>query len=483
MKLLRISCLGVRGVPDGAYAFTDPRTGEPLPIVLVTGAPGSGKTSLLETIAAAKEAIGAYGAPPHPRRLRRPGADEARIVTTWRLSDAERSHARIEGADHVVTWDLALAPVRTDASPALRRLFAEFSRAPGIGKLEYFPANRALANISRAAFGRSSREAETRCRAVRAADKYSCLIEGLRDVVLDQASRALLERQAGAWGGALDPFAQALASVLPELRLAGFDLAGGGLRFERNTHEDVTLDELSDSEQQGVLFALAFRYFALDGSVVLIDEPELHLHAAVRARFLDAVAALGLGNQLLVATGSTELLRAADRGCVIELSPPVAASRAPAVDTAAALPTTAAGSTAQGGEQMATERPTPSSGADMLVSSIPVVATLGVPRIDAAPSSSVPSYLQGAPAPPAIVTRPPATEHDDATLEIQGGVFKPALPFAPPAERAGENITDELPAWEGGAPGKRLIRFDPQTGQPLPKPAWVDAPEPPSRRR
>jgi hypothetical protein len=35
MKIPPLICSGVRGVPDGKYAFTDARTGAPLPVVLI----------------------------------------------------------------------------------------------------------------------------------------------------------------------------------------------------------------------------------------------------------------------------------------------------------------------------------------------------------------------------------------------------------------------------------------------------------------
>jgi hypothetical protein len=47
-------------------------------------------------------------------------------------------------------------------------------------------------------------------------------------------------------------------------------------------------------------------------------------------------------------------------------------------------------------------------------------------------------------------------------------MLRPALPFA-----------DEAPASQPSGPsGKRLARFDTQTGKPLPVPVWVDVPKP-----
>ncbi|APR86117.1 Hypothetical protein A7982_11466 [Minicystis rosea] len=327
MKLTHLAATGIRGVPDGTYAFTDPRSGTPLPVVLVTGGPASGKTSLLEAIAAAKEAIGSYGTPPDPKRLVRSEARESRLVTTWLLSDAERDHTRLDDARQTVRWELSAGASRCDAEPGLRRLFAEHSCAPSRSKLEYFPANRVLGSSPHPAFGGPSREAETRLRAIRAADKYASLVEGVRAAALAEAVRAAQDlRESGVAlrsgePGPLSVYEAAVAAVVPDLRLQGGAMSGGkGPRFLRRTREEMSLEDLSESERHGILFALAFAHFGLHGSLVLIDEPELHIHASARVRFLHALVGLGRDNQIIAATGATELVAAASPGQVIDLS-------------------------------------------------------------------------------------------------------------------------------------------------------------------
>lgn len=328
MKLLSLTTVGVRGLPDGTYAFTDPRTGAPLDVALVTGGPASGKTTLLEAIAAAKEAAGAYGEPPDPKRFRRAGAPETRIAARWALSKREQDEAGFAQAEQTVVWDVARGGSGVDAEPALRRLLARFSRASDRGKLEYFPADRRMTAGRSAAFRRPSEDALPRLRAARDADKYGCLADGLRAAALGQATSAahvLSERGVALRQNvpdALRGYKDAVAAMVPHLRLHGFDLAdGGGSRFQRRSvDEPLGLEHLADSELHGVLFALAFQYLGLNDSLVLVDEPELHIHAADRVRFLRAVVGLGRGNQIIVATGAAELVQAASPGQVIDLS-------------------------------------------------------------------------------------------------------------------------------------------------------------------
>jgi hypothetical protein len=329
VKLVRIRLEGVRGVADGAYAFSAPSTGAPLDVVLVTGEQDSGKTSLLRTIAAAKDAIGSYGAPPDLGRIRRQNAARGRIVTTWLLSDAERAAAELVDASQTVSWEIGEAGSTIDANPRLRRLFGAYSSDPVRGKFELFPANRSLLSGDPPGARRPSPDpAEGRLRMTSAPEKYAGLRAHLRDLVLTDAGRlsqllatqgiALRVRQPDA----LAPYREAIASILPNVRLATVepDDRSAQVFFHKRDDSRVELAELSDSEQQGVLFAFTFRRFGLHRSVVLIDSPELHVHPRRQADFFAAVVALGRDNQIIAATSAPALLAVARPEQIIDLS-------------------------------------------------------------------------------------------------------------------------------------------------------------------
>jgi hypothetical protein len=76
---------------------------------------------------------------------------------------------------------------------------------------------------------------------------------------------------------------------------------------------------------------------------------------------------------------------------------------------------------------------------------------------------------------PPPVARPP--QRLAGTADISAFVPRAATPFTPTAPSP--QAQPQQPA-----PRKRLIRFDPQTGQPLPAPIWVDLPpEAPSEKK
>jgi predicted ATPase len=331
VKLLRIGLEGVRGVPDGSYAFAAPTTGAPLDVVLVTGEQDSGKTSLLRAVAAAKEAIGSYGAPPDLGRVRRQNAARCRVVTTWLLSDADRASCDRAEAQQTVEWEIGNGTSSIDASPRLRHLFGAYSNDPAQGKFELFPANRSLLFGEAPGARRPTPDpAEGRLRMTSAPEKYAGLRAHFRDLVLADAGRLsqLLDTQGIALRvrqpDALAPYREAIASILPSIRLATVEPDDRSARvfFHKRDDTRVELDELSDSEQQGVLFATTFRRFGLNRSVVLIDSPELHVHPRRQADFFAAVVALGRDNQIIAATGAPSLLSMARPEQIIDLSRP-----------------------------------------------------------------------------------------------------------------------------------------------------------------
>lgn len=328
MKLARLTTENIRGLPDRDYVFSD-RTGAPLDTVLITGGAGSGKTTLLEAIGAVKEAIGSYGAPQSPARLRRAGATRARIDVVWSLSPAERASADLATLDLAATWNIGDGDSRVDCAAPARRMFAAYSHAEDQGKFEYFPANRRLDRPPALAAGSAPTvAAEGRLRLTDDPEKYGGLRRHFGDLARAQAAQvmAALDAQGIAMrtqhADALSPYKEAVAALLPSLRLLRIEPAERSIRvlFQRRDSLVLELSELSESERQAVLLAATFRRLGLHHSVVLIDTPELHQHPSRHAELFAGLCALGRDNQIIAATSSAELLASARPDQVIDLS-------------------------------------------------------------------------------------------------------------------------------------------------------------------
>jgi hypothetical protein len=77
-----------------------------------------------------------------------------------------------------------------------------------------------------------------------------------------------------------------------------------------------SLNELSASEADAVLFSATAALVGLSGSIILVDRPELHGIDPVRV--LAGLSGLGVDNQLILATSSRALIAGFD-GVIVQL--------------------------------------------------------------------------------------------------------------------------------------------------------------------
>ncbi len=116
-------------------------------------------------------------------------------------------------------------------------------------------------------------------------------------------------------------YADAFSSLVPGRRLAWRD---GQLVVEVAGSSVVHgLEALSSGEKQVLLLLADLLRHWTPGSVVLLDEPELHLHPELQVRFYDALVGWRRekGGQLWLATQSSELFGHAPSGTKVLLGP------------------------------------------------------------------------------------------------------------------------------------------------------------------
>lgn len=341
MKLLSIVIEGVLGAPDGQYSF-EVSDGVPCALGLVTGGSATGKTSLLEAIVAAKEVVGAYGQPPRPLQVIRRGATSASLVARWALSAREhaavtaaevqnavaaepvspgQTHGALVSNEPLVVTTRAVADEhvwRVDAEPValslLEKLFGRYSMGREEGKVEYFPARRHIhPELWRTHPGDLEQLREASLRVSKDPSKYGFIRSWLFELVVAEGMRM---QEILATAGMLvptedldllAPFKYALASLSETLRFKHVEAGRSGATtvwFVRRDGRQVELADLSESETQAVLFAATFVRHGLDHSLVLIDTPELSIPPEKQRQFLQAIAALGSDDQVIVATSS-----------------------------------------------------------------------------------------------------------------------------------------------------------------------------------
>jgi hypothetical protein len=358
MKLLELTLSNIGGAPDGHYRFGG-HGDEPERLTLVRGGQGSGKTSLLRAIAAAKELVGAYGIAPRAASLLRRGATSGRIVARWRFDEAERAflgdtppdgdavfaaaEAAVAAGDDapeplpptpaeaVASIDIAIGPKGAEVQPRRRfdALFSHYDRGPGVAKLEYFPADRAIrCEMWREPSGSQRAFDEAAPRLGTQLSKYGFVRRYLGQLFTENTRR--LEELLSSQGvitaadniDAMAPAKQAVAALSPNLRLKRVEPReerDAEVWFSRREGPDVELDDLSAAESDAVLFALTCRRQGLANSLLLVDRPDLHVGRAEARGFLTGLSELCNGAQIIAATDAIELLEGVAGAHIIDL--------------------------------------------------------------------------------------------------------------------------------------------------------------------
>jgi hypothetical protein len=300
VKLLDVTVEKLRGIPDGAYSFTE-LDGSPRGVVVLDGDHAG---ILLETIAALFEAVREADAP-HTRAwwLRRQGPEEARLRARWALSEAEAALAASPGRTAVMEWRFG------PGDPLPRQLQAggasSASACAALARYVHLDANRDAIWMGGPA-------------ADPLAKRLTAIVR--RDVT---ATRAVCQPGVGLVAlETPDTFAtlnRALAALLPTLRLERVR-RGRGARSVACFRDDqrVELDQLADAERDAIHIVAALHAARVRDGVVLVDGREL-LHGPIQehARWLGWLAGVAASNQLFVAATSTEPLSVAPHGFVV----------------------------------------------------------------------------------------------------------------------------------------------------------------------
>lgn len=316
MKIRSLRTWGVRALPERELSFCT-ASGSPANVVAVTGPLASGKTTVLQTLVAAKELVGSYGVPPDSTPLAREPEEPMKIQVTWELSDAEM--VRYEAPERVIDSEVMVGGVVRTAphDPILEEVLSEYHPGPSYGKLEYFHASRSFPIRPQVDLSQEPGGPVDRIIRLDADDeKYSGLVRYIVEAGLglhrDENGEPLAEGRV----------TRAFEALCTTKRLGGLYQAGGSILpgFVDGEERRFGLGQLSAGELDLLLFATTWvRAGLVDnaGSVVLIDNPERHLGDEGAKALIAALSSLGPNNQLIVATNARAVLGLA--AAVVEL--------------------------------------------------------------------------------------------------------------------------------------------------------------------
>ena len=119
----------------------------------------------------------------------------------------------------------------------------------------------------------------------------------------------------------LDPFRVAFRKLLAPKELADVDIRQQTLSY-RVGDSELNIKSLSSGEQEVVNIIFDFILRKPSNSIVVFDEPELHLHPELSHKLIQTLRHIGENNQFIFCTHSPDIITASLDNSVIFLTPP-----------------------------------------------------------------------------------------------------------------------------------------------------------------
>lgn len=300
MKIKKITIENFRGIDSLTLDLTDP-SGKPLDLVVLAGPNGCGKTSVLEACVFAcgkKDLLGQKVE--HSKSNVRLGNQQFAIEATFFLGGGDEFSQQIVGR-----WEKDTTALTSASSRGLPAF-----------PFEYFSSRRAqelVGSVPATIFSIPNVVAEAN------------RLNQIKRYLVDFANRAMWQKE----GGSLVPIAENDKNPLQKINKgwklfypekeqefsvapAG-EVVGGGfdIFFDDGSGKKLPVDALSSGEIEIFTMLGWFAIHDFSGGIILIDEPELHLHTAWHRAIMRALRTVLPTTQIICATHSLEILDSA----------------------------------------------------------------------------------------------------------------------------------------------------------------------------
>jgi len=332
MKVQRLFLRNVRNIKELDLDFRDPVTGKPMSRIVLAGANGSGKTTILECLFGLLAAAERYGKGEVNRygklyniEITLPVSAQLQLLfdlefigappVTLSASYGElgpiisegsiAEEAMLGGPPPPGVWR-RLTNFQPTSLFARLAEFIQQARESGesaFGSVLYFPHNRYLPPIPEGELRVEPREYQWAYR-YSAKDEWKGSIESY---LFSLNYLDLEDRDRKTPANRFEQAVQLVNSVLDGKRIAR--VQKGRIVVETDKGETHGLDDLSSGEKQLVLLIIEIQRRVVPSSIILIDEPEISLHAAWQRGLVVALDKIveQYNAQVIMATHSLEI--------------------------------------------------------------------------------------------------------------------------------------------------------------------------------
>jgi len=291
-------------------------------VVVIAGPNGSGKSALLEAIGLLKESIGTYYSRKQIPDAVSVNADFAEIEIGFEITDGERNFLK-----RVHNIDIGQTPVQSNnllignvkilkngqiqtikVDTGLSQILSYFDPDSDVGIMEYISPHRRLPErrITNISLAPLSLEQEKQLRFYNVDNKFNQLKEYL--VALEMKGLQELKKT-GNKVDYLKNIKELFEDFFEPKRFIEIEITGSQINYWINTpwgkHD---IDSLSSGEKELLMVFTNLHKLNLRNSIVLYDEPELHLNAALESRVVNQLRKVGINNQFFITTHSTEVV-------------------------------------------------------------------------------------------------------------------------------------------------------------------------------
>ncbi len=316
------------------------------PLITVAGPNGAGKSIFFEAIALMWRITSIWQRQQIvPSTIIGPWGDDAHIDVEVVLETDElralRDYAERVGLPQLgdSRADLRLRithgdrPVAVEATPGAEPLLTlDFTTAHPFANVDFFPADRAFprgeqAAVNPALLSEQQREAFrdqivgsfTQQRQLVNLSGIAPLLASLDyvDLLADRERRP----RSGDFDALADAFAAATSKRLLRPTLDPASPQGAVLRVETPIGILHAIDQLSSGEQEVLGLTYFVRRLSARGGILLIDEPELHLHPSLQRALFSALESTAARAQVWIATHSARLITAAPLEAIVHIRP------------------------------------------------------------------------------------------------------------------------------------------------------------------